>query len=332
MRFNLYAECRNPSEWQRNAADLYAETIEHMVAAEALGFHAVEFAEHHFSDDGYIPSPLIAATAVAARTKHIRVGTNIMLLPLYNPVRVAEDTAVLDIISNGRLDLGVGLGYRKLEYEGQGISFSKRGERIDEALEILLRLWTGELLSFEGKHFQVRNVRTTPRCVQKPHPRLWIGAFSRPGVKRAARYGDGFTGVPNKEFYELYRNELKALGKDPSSARVKGILPGAIVVSEDPDRTFHQLAKHTIYWANSYAKWLEGTGVDVYRAINNVDELRATGLLNVMTPDDAVRFFQELSKQFPMESVSIALAPPGVRLEAMTDYLELFASKVMPNL
>ncbi len=109
-------------------------------AAEALGFNAVEFAEHHFSDDGYIPSPLIAAAAVAARTKHIRVGTNILLLPLYDPVRVAEDTAVLDAVSNGRLELGVGLGYRKVEYEGHGIDFTGRGERADEALEILLRL------------------------------------------------------------------------------------------------------------------------------------------------------------------------------------------------
>ena len=92
-----------------------------------------------------------------------------MLLPLYNPVQVAEDTAVLDIISNGRLDLGVGLGYREIEYKGQGVPFAKRGERADEALEILLRLWTGESVSFHGKHFTISGARTTPRPLQQPN-------------------------------------------------------------------------------------------------------------------------------------------------------------------
>ena len=110
MRFGLTTDFRNPTDSGRSTVEVYADIIEHMVWAESLGFDAAYIFEHHFTGDSYIPSPLVAATAIAARTKRIRVGPDIAILPLYDPVRVAEDGAVLDVISNGRLDFGVGLG------------------------------------------------------------------------------------------------------------------------------------------------------------------------------------------------------------------------------
>src|ERR1700722_480048 len=115
MNFGLICEFRNPAQWERRLSDVYEDAIAHLCFAEKLGFAAAEFLEHHFVDDGYLPSPLIAATAVAARTKSMRVATNIALLPLYDPVRFAEDTSVLDALSNGRLDVGVATGYRNVE-------------------------------------------------------------------------------------------------------------------------------------------------------------------------------------------------------------------------
>jgi alkanesulfonate monooxygenase SsuD/methylene tetrahydromethanopterin reductase-like flavin-dependent oxidoreductase (luciferase family) len=133
---------------------VYAEAIDLFAWAETLGFGAAYVFEHHFTDDDYMSSPMVAATAIAARTKQMRVGPDIAILPLYDPVRVAEDGAVLDLISNGRLDFGVGLGYRPEEYAGYGLDIKSKGSRANEALEIIRRLWQGETVSFHGKHFQ----------------------------------------------------------------------------------------------------------------------------------------------------------------------------------
>jgi alkanesulfonate monooxygenase SsuD/methylene tetrahydromethanopterin reductase-like flavin-dependent oxidoreductase (luciferase family) len=129
MRFGLTTDFRNPPGSGKTSAKVYAETIELFVGAETLGFDAAYVFEHHFTDDDYISSPMVAATAIAARTKRMRIGPDIAILPLYDPVRVAEDGAVLDLISNGRLDFGVGLGYRPEEYAGYGLDISRKGAR-----------------------------------------------------------------------------------------------------------------------------------------------------------------------------------------------------------
>ena len=232
MRFGLLTECRNPVEWRRPDGEVYAEIIDEMVMAESLGFGFVDFLEHHFTDDGYLPSPLMMASAVAARTKTIHVCTNIAILPLYNPIRFAEDTAVLDCISNGRLEIGVALGYRPEEYAGYGVDYNTRGGRLEEAVQIILGLWHGETVNFHGKHFQVEGVKISPLPVQKPHPMLWLGGFSAPAFRRAAKYGDGYSGA--KDGFPAYMEALRAVGKDPSKARCKAGHLGNLVVFERP--------------------------------------------------------------------------------------------------
>src|SRR5271156_4182121 len=148
MRFGLTTDFRNPPGSGKTSATVYAETIELFTWAESLGFDAAYVFEHHFTDDDYMPSPMVAATAIAARTKRIRVGPDIAILPLYDPVRVAEDGAVLDVISNGLLDFGAGLGYREVEYTGYGLDLRKRGARANESLQIIRALWQGETVTF----------------------------------------------------------------------------------------------------------------------------------------------------------------------------------------
>jgi alkanesulfonate monooxygenase SsuD/methylene tetrahydromethanopterin reductase-like flavin-dependent oxidoreductase (luciferase family) len=331
MRFGLSTDFRNPPQSGRSSAEVYADIIDHMVWAESLGFDEAHFLEHHFTDDGYIPSPLIAATAVAARTKKMRVGTNIAILPLYDPVGIAEDGAVLDVISNGRLDLGVGLGYRPEEYAGYGIDIKTKGARADEALQIIRRLWQGETVTFHGKHFNIEGARVTPRPVQEPNPPIWVGGFNRFAIRRAARYGDGYTGPVTKEVLNTYREELKALGKDPAKARVTGGGGGWTVVSNDPERTFNLFAPGVLYWYNSYAKWFEGTDTNVWPHLDGVEDLRKYNMLTVITPDEAVKRIREFTAEVPVESYGVALAPPGVPVSKVSDNLELFASKVMPH-
>jgi alkanesulfonate monooxygenase SsuD/methylene tetrahydromethanopterin reductase-like flavin-dependent oxidoreductase (luciferase family) len=312
-------------------AQIYAEVLECLSLAESLGFGAAEFLEHHFVEDGYLPSPLLAASAAAARTTRMRIATNIAILPLYDPVRFAEDTLVLDAVSGGRLDVGVAVGYRKTEYDGYRLDLKTRGSRMDEAVQIVRRLWQGESVTFNGNHFQINNVRVTPKATQLPTPPLWIGGFTRPGVRRAARFGDGYTGLADPQTYEWYLEELRSVGKDASSARVRGVHTGFLLASNDPERAFERLAPHVIYWANSYASWFEGSDTHPFSAISDNEALRASDLLQVLRPADIVERLRQLRRSVPLETFSFLLAPPGVPVGSMAEHLELFAKEVIPH-
>lgn len=330
MRFGLTTDFRNPPNSGKSSARVYAEIIEHFAWAETLGFDAAYVFEHHFTDDDYMSSPLVAATAIAARTKRMRIGPDIAILPLYDPVRVAEDGAVLDVISDGRLDFGVGLGYRPEEYAGHGLDIKRKASRANEALEIIRRLWQGETVTFHGKHFHVEGAKLSPRPVQKPNPPIWVGGFSRAAVKRAAKYGDGYIGPTNRAIYEMYLEELRAADKDATRARVMG---GDLwtVVAEDPDRTFAAYAPHLLYWFNSYAKWFEGADTGLWSHMDDPAELKKQKLVNFLTPEAAIRLIEERVAAVPVELYTMMLSPPGIDMKLVAEGLELFAKKVMPH-
>lgn len=328
MRFGLTTDFRNRPDSGRKSAAVYAEIIEHFVLAEDLGFDAAYVFEHHFTDDDYMASPMVASTAIAARTKRLRVGPDIAILPLYEPVRVAEDGAVLDLISNGRLDFGVGLGYRPPEYAGYGLDIKRKGSRADEALEIIRRLWQGETVNFHGKHFTIAGAKLSPRPVQQPNPPIWIGGFSKAAARRAAKYGDGYIGPSNRAMYEMYLEALRAAGKDPTKARVMG---GDLwlIVAADPERTFAAYAPHLIYWFNAYARWFEGTDTAPWPHIDSPSQLRELGLVNVLTPADAIAHIRKQTAEVPVELYTMMLSPPGIDMKLVREGLELFAKEVM---
>src|SRR5574340_1381661 len=155
MEFGIYLSFRS-ADPSRPWSAVYREGFGQIELAEALGFDAVWLTEHHLVDDGYSPSVLPLAAAAAVRTEHLDIGTFIALLPLYNPVRLAEDAATVDILANGRFILGLSAGYVQSEFSGLGIGFSDRGSRCDEALEIRLGCWTHNGFSFQGRHFDIR--------------------------------------------------------------------------------------------------------------------------------------------------------------------------------
>jgi alkanesulfonate monooxygenase SsuD/methylene tetrahydromethanopterin reductase-like flavin-dependent oxidoreductase (luciferase family) len=186
IRFGLWYDFRNPSRWRQSADRLYAETLDQIAWAENHGFNDVWLSEHHFIEDGYLPSILPVAAAIAARTKRIRIASGVLLMPFHNPVRLAEDIAVVDVLSGGRLELGVGVGFKHEEFEGFGVPFNERGARTNQSLEIIRRLLAGENVTFKSKFFDLTNVKVMPEPIQKPHPSVWLGGFTPAALRRNA--------------------------------------------------------------------------------------------------------------------------------------------------
>src|SRR5215469_14771018 len=166
---------RNSSRNELSYSDLYRRHIDLCVEAEDLGFDTIWLTEHHFVEDGYSPSMLPIAAAIAARTKRIRIGTFVLLMPLHHPLHVAEDAATIDVLSNGRLDLGLGQGYVPREFAGFNVPRDERSRRLREGVEIVRRAFTEEQFTFEGKCYTVRDVSLYPKPVQQPHPPIYFG-------------------------------------------------------------------------------------------------------------------------------------------------------------
>jgi alkanesulfonate monooxygenase SsuD/methylene tetrahydromethanopterin reductase-like flavin-dependent oxidoreductase (luciferase family) len=179
MRFGIFSVVDHyPRELSRTTARFYGELLEQVQAAEALGFESFWVAEHHFHEYGAIPRPPIWMAAAAQHTRRIRLGSAVVVLPFDNPLRSAEDYAMVDVLSGGRLNLGVGSGYLRHEFDGFGLAPEDKRARFDEALEILLRAWTGERFSYAGTFHRVRDVQLNILPLQQPRPPLWVAILN----------------------------------------------------------------------------------------------------------------------------------------------------------
>jgi probable F420-dependent oxidoreductase len=331
IRFGLWYDFRNPSQWHQSPDQLYAATFDQISWGENHGFDDVWLSEHHFIEDGYLPSILPVAAAIAARTKRIRIASGVLLMPFHNPLRLAEDIAVVDVISGGRLELGVGVGFKHEEFEGFGVPFKERGARTNQSLEIIRRLLRGEQVTFKSEFFDLKNVKVTPEPVQKPHPPIWLGGFTRAALRRAARYGDGFT-VPGAthDVYNQYLAELMKQNRPTENIRFASAF-WCLVVSNDPEKTFAEAADHIIYQANNYSKWLSEAGLNpLSEHLGDREQLRESGLLQVVDPDTAIRMIREFASTVPITHFYSWTLPPGLPPRWAHSHLELFASKVIP--
>jgi alkanesulfonate monooxygenase SsuD/methylene tetrahydromethanopterin reductase-like flavin-dependent oxidoreductase (luciferase family) len=331
MTFGFLYDLRNPPQWERSAVDIYRETLDFVAYTEELGFDGAWVPEHHVTHEGYVTSPLIALAAMAARTKRMKLGTGVALSAFYNPVRFAEDTATLDVIADGRLEIAVALGYRRRETDAYGIDFSSRTTRMDEFLQIVPRLWAGETVTFQGKHFVLQDAFVAPRPPRGSIPLLG-GAYSEKGLARVARYCDGYYGA--QEHYPVYEAKLREQGKDvPAGRFYQATVP--LIVDHDPKAAKEKLAPYFHHVSNMYGVWL---GEDHYGGIVQVDEapqqmslddFKKTNQILVLTPAEAIEFFREMSETVPVEHVTIAV-PPGVSMAGYAKHAELFAKDVLP--
>ena len=190
MRLGLFSVVDHyPMELGRSIGEFYAELLEQAEAAEEWGFDSFWVAEHHFHEYGGVPRPPVLLDAAAQRTRRIRLGSGVVVLPFDHPLRVAEDYAMVDVLSGGRLNLGVGSGYLAHEYAGFGVDPAEKRARFDEALEILLRAWTGERFSYAGAYYRFDEVRLNVRPVQQPRPPVWVATLRTDAGARVGARG-----------------------------------------------------------------------------------------------------------------------------------------------
>src|SRR5262245_51089982 len=233
---------RNPLPWRRPFPQLYNALLEQTVRAEELGYDNVWLTEHHFTADDYNPSLLPTAAAIAARTERIRIGTFVLLLPFQHPVRVAEDATCVDILSNGRFDLGVGQGYSREEFEAFCMPRQERSARLAESVRLIQRLWTEERVTFDGKFVRVKDLTLAPRPVQSPHPPLWIGARAEKAVRRVARAGCHLMATLGPDPAPWYLDELNAAGRNPDDFSIAQLR--MVYVAETEDQAWQDTQDH----------------------------------------------------------------------------------------
>src|SRR5688572_30609300 len=191
MQFGLFGSASaRRSSGEFDSTEGYHDWIEYNVEAEGLGFRSTFCVEHHFTGYGQVSATLNLLTWLGARTKTLRLGTAVIVLPWHNPVLLAEQTATLDLLSQGRLDFGIGMGYRYREFAGFAMPMEEAEERYDESLAVLLKAWTSdEPWSHKGKYYQFDEVVVEPPTHQKPHPPLWMGAGSPESIRKVAKQG-----------------------------------------------------------------------------------------------------------------------------------------------
>ena len=331
LKFGLYYDFRNPKQWHRPITDIYGEIFEQIVWADQAGFDNVWISEHHLVEDDYTPSVLPIAAAIAAKTRNIRIGSAVMDLPLHNPIRVAEDAATVDVISNGRFELGVGVGYRVEEFESFGIPKVERGRRTTEALEIIRCLLDGDTVTYRGRYYTVQNAKLAPLSVQQPRLPIWAGGFTPASAQRAAKFADGFLAVagPSPDLFHQYVSALQTLGKSTNDLLLAGG-PFWLIPSDDPEKTWNEAAPHVLYQMNIYAEWLEKSGMPILPHLRDVSHLKEVGLLNVVDVDTCIATIKGFASSVPLTHFYAFTLPPGLPARWVQPHLELFASKVIP--
>ncbi|MEH6593720.1 MAG: LLM class flavin-dependent oxidoreductase [Pseudomonadales bacterium] len=304
-------------------ADMYQAAIEMCVWGEANGFRSAHLSEHHGSEDGYCPSPLVFASAIAARTSEISIYISALIAPLHDPVQLVEDLTVLDIISRGRVIPIISGGYREEEFNAVGKPLSVRKQYMDDIGPFLKKAWSGETFEYDG-----RTITITPEPFSKPRPMILMGGSSKPAARRAARDADFF--IPSgPEIFEYYREELKNQGKpDP------GPMPAApstvTFVSEDPDAYWQQIAPHVQHETNVYARWAEKAQVfSPYKHYDHTDDLRASGAYKVYRPQELI---EEARAMVDLQPIQFHPLCGGIHPDLAWQSLHLFADKVMPTL
>jgi alkanesulfonate monooxygenase SsuD/methylene tetrahydromethanopterin reductase-like flavin-dependent oxidoreductase (luciferase family) len=320
--WTVHYDMRVPS-FGTPAPALYAAALEQAAWLDDRGVTALVVSEHHGEDDGYLPSPLTMAAALAARTSRAMISVNALVLTLHDPIDAAEQCQIVDQISGGRLVLTLVPGYVASEFALYGVSHADRGRVFDEKVGIFLRALTGESFDLDG-----RTVRVTPGPVQRPRPMVFIGGASAVAARRAARVGDGFAlGGPDQGWGEAYRAECAALGR-PAGPVLVPPRPMAVHVTDDPERDWARIAPHALHELNRYNAWAAGFAGHLYQGVGDPEAARRDGFYAVLTPDECI----DVARRLEAEHSTVLFKPLIGGLDPALSWasFELFVDKVLP--
>jgi alkanesulfonate monooxygenase SsuD/methylene tetrahydromethanopterin reductase-like flavin-dependent oxidoreductase (luciferase family) len=335
MQVGIYFDLRNPEPWRRPWSDLYEDTLALIEWAESIGIASAWFTEHHFYDDGYLPQPFTFAAAVAARTRRIRIGTAIAVAGLRPAVDIAEQAALVDILSAGRFELGLGAGYVRREFEAFGRPLEDRFPDLEERAREVRRLWSEGIVM--------------PPPVQERIP-IWIGTQGPRGARIAGRLGEGLLWL-GAELQEPYLKALEAARHDPADAAVSGL--ANLVLARDPEAAWARIAPHLEHQWTTYgesARSRISTGgpqqrsldrpLDRVMASRRVDpeQLRSAGpvmnppAFDVVTAAEAARRLRTWLDGLPVRHVYFWASIAGMPDDLVRDHIELLAAELAPAL
>jgi alkanesulfonate monooxygenase SsuD/methylene tetrahydromethanopterin reductase-like flavin-dependent oxidoreductase (luciferase family) len=320
VNVGLWFDLRNPPQWRSDPAEVYGFALEMCEEADRLGCHSIWLSEHHLFDDGYLPQPLTFAAAVAARTRRLRIGTAIVIAPLHHPVELAEQAVVVDLISNGRLELGLGAGYRVPEFDLYGAEISARYATTNERARTLRALWS--------------STGVTPQPVQDPLP-IWMGYQGPIGARRAGLLGEGLLSA-EPALWPVYRDALARAGHDSRAGRMAGGLQGW--VTSDPERDWPTVAKHLSHQVDTYRQYMvEGTDQPIPRPVDP-DRLRSrqpSGPLSYFaygTPEKIATWIREYTSGAPVKTVYLWASISGMPQTMVADHVRTVCTKLGPLL
>lgn len=336
----------------RTEHEIVKEQMELMYEAESLGFDSVWPAEHHFTEYGYCASPQVSLAAVAARTKRIRLGTGVVVLPFHNPIRVAEDFAFLDLMSDGRIDLGVGRGYQPIEYQGFGMpeKQAESREMFDEAIRLIRACWTEERVTFKGKYYQAEDLYVRPKPLQQPHPPIYMACLSPATFAMAGRYGFhvlmsgafGLSPEGAKQGIADYRAARKAAGFDPATGQVALLLK--VYVGDTMDGARKDYAGPVEWYYRTVAKYLAPPagqpavkGYEMYSLSRHAaetlgfDELAASPLMICGDVAHCVEKFGRVIAEYGFNEMLCWTRIGGLDSRKVIRSMELMSGEVMPR-
>ncbi len=349
MKFGLHFQL--PCHGTQSPVQRYRDTIEQAVAGEALGFDSVWPVEQHFNPGlSIMPAPLLPLAAIAERTKRMKLGIAIVLLPLSHPVRVAEEIATLDVMSNGRVEFGVGRGAIPSHFRGFGVNQSDSRERLFEELEVVRQAWTQERLTYRGKFYQFENIEVVPKPVQKPHPPIRIAANSEDSFELMGRQGYPiFAASQVNSFNRLrrllpaYREARRAAGHPDNGGEDLTLLMPLYVgenreaIRRDTEPGIRHLLEIVASLYGQSAPKSEGGAkriMELAQKVRSTTYEQASESMAVFdTPEACIDKLQRLRDEFNMGR-TIGWFNPGGALphECVMRSMELFANKVMPHL
>ncbi len=310
----------------------YTEALEEVTKAEELGFDSVWMEEHHSVTNHYWPSPLVVLAGFATRTSRLTLGTDILVAAFHNPVRLAEDAAVLDVMSGGRFTLGIAIGYKPDEFSLYGVELEKRGARFEEQLAIIKGLWTQERISFKGAYYTVDG-RLEPKPVTKPHPPIWIGGWGDITLRRAATLADNWIPGPTADLKRLLAGKKRFLDNRRAAGRSQPITEWPLtrdLIIADTDRKARELAEAHIMIAyrKEYAGGWRHPFIDASIA-TDLDRLMEDRFI-IGGPDQCVRKIRRFVEEYGMTHLICRTFFPGMPHEQIMRELELIAREVAP--